>query len=192
VSISLRNITKRFGKKTVIENLSLDFESDSRTAIVAFSGSGKTTLFRIMAGLEKRFEGEVIHDGKLALMFQEDRLFEKATVLENVTAVSDKPKEEAVKLLTELGLGDSLHLFPTALSGGMKRRVALARALFFDAQNVLLDECFTGLDDDTKKQTAEVINKYTQGKTLILITHSREEARLLNCRLLIFEKGFIF
>ena len=135
MSICLRNITKRFGKKTVIESFSLDFPKGSRTAIVAFSGSGKTTLFRIMSGLEKHFEGKVEHDGSIALMFQEDRLFEHATVLENVTAVSDKPEEEAVKLLTELGLADSLNLFPQSLSGGMKRRVALARALFFDAEN---------------------------------------------------------
>ena len=88
MSIKLTDITKSFGRKTVLENFSMNLEKGSRTAIISPSGSGKTTLFRIIAGLEKRFDGKREVEGKIALMFQEDRLFEHSTVLENVTAVS--------------------------------------------------------------------------------------------------------
>ncbi len=191
MSIVLKNITKKFGRKTVIENFSLELEKGSRIALIAASGSGKTTLFRIIAGLEKRFEGERRIDGKVALMFQEDRLFEHATVLENVMAVSDNNADGAVHLLNSLGLSDAFELYPSALSGGMKRRVALARALLYDGDTVLLDECFTGLDPETRHQTASVINKETEGKTLVLITHDIEEAKLLGCKPLVLENGFI-
>lgn len=192
MSIELRNLTKSFGKNTVIKNFSLTIENGERLAIVSYSGSGKTTLFRIMAGLDKRFEGEKNVEGTVALMFQEDRLFEHSTVLENVTAVSNETEEKASELLRRLGLSEHLNSYPEALSGGQRRRVALARALFYDGDVVLLDECFTGLDPETKEVTASVINEYTVGKTLLLITHDREEAKLLNCKLLVYDKGFKF
>lgn len=188
--IVLNNITKRFGKKTVIENFSVSLETGSRTALVAPSGSGKTTLFRIIAGLEKRFDGEREVDGRIALMFQEDRLFDRVNVLENVTAVSRRDPEEAKRLLTDLGLSDTLEMYPPALSGGMKRRVALARALFFEGDVILLDECFTGLDDETKSIVASVINRETRGKTLVLISHDSEDAVLLDCTPMILKDGF--
>lgn len=191
MSIILKNVTKKFGRKTVIEDFSIELERGSRTAIAAFSGSGKTTLFRIIAGLEKRFDGEMKTEGKVALMFQEDRLFDHCTVLENVLAVADRDENEARRLLAELGLEHEINSLPTALSGGMKRRVALARALFYDGDIVLLDECFTGLDSETAKKTAEVINRETDGKTLVLITHNSEDAKLLNCQLIEYKNGFI-
>ncbi len=191
MSIVLSGITKRFGKKTVIDNFSIILEKGSRTALISPSGSGKTTLFRIISGLEKRFDGERKVDGKIAMMFQENRLFEHSTVLENVKAVSDKAVDVAVQLLDDLGLSDSMELFPSSLSGGMKRRVALARALFYDGDIVLLDECFTGLDTETRQKTANVINGNTEGKTLVLITHDLDEAKLLDCTPLVFENGFI-
>lgn len=191
MSVVLSGITKRFGKKTVIEDFSLDLDKGSRIALVSPSGSGKTTLFRIIAGLEKRFDGERRVDGKVALMFQEDRLFDRVSVLDNVTAVSERDPEIAKELLSSLGLSDAMEMYPTALSGGMKRRVALARALFFDGDVVLLDECFTGLDDETKKVVASVINRETENKTLILISHDSEDAELLNCTSMILKNGFI-
>lgn len=192
MGIELRDITKSFGKNAVIKNFSLTIEKGERSALVSYSGSGKTTLFRIIAGLDKRFEGERKVDGIVAFMFQEDRLFEHSTVLENVTAVSDRNKEIASEILIKLGLSDYLHSYPDSLSGGQRRRVALARALFYDGDVVLLDECFTGLDSETREATAKVINEFTAGKTLLLITHDREEAKLLDCKLLVYDKGFVF
>lgn len=184
MSVRLKDITKRFGKKTVIKNFNLNLEKGTRMALVAPSGSGKTTLFRIIAGLEKKFDGSRTVEGKIALMFQEDRLFPHSTVLENVTAVSDRAVDEAISLLYDLGLKGSENAFPGELSGGMKRRVALARALFYDGDILLLDECFTGLDAETKKSVADVINRETVGKTLLIITHDIHEAELLNCEVL--------
>lgn len=181
--LELKNIYKAFDKKVVISNFSLTLNDGERLALIAYSGSGKTTLFRIIAGLDKRFEGKRIVNSRIAYVFQEDRLFEKSTVLENVTVVANKDKALAERLLTELGLADSINLYPDSLSGGMKRRVEIARALFSDAELVLLDECFNGLDDETKSETARVINRYTENKTVLLITHDQTEAKLLNCNI---------
>lgn len=187
MSIKLNDITKRFGDKTVIENFTLVLEPFTRTALIAPSGSGKTTLFRIIAGLEKKFDGVREVQGKIAIMFQEDRLFENSTVLENVTAVSKEDSSKAIQLLSDLGLSDTVDLYPDNLSGGMKRRVALARTLLYEGDIVLLDECFTGLDAMTKEAVAEVINRETAGRTLVVITHDIEDAQLLNCKILSFD-----
>lgn len=189
--VELKSITKSFGKNAVIRKFSFSADEGERLALISPSGSGKTTLFRIIAGLEKSFGGERIVTGRVALMFQEDRLFPNATVLDNVTAVAEGKETEAKELLAKLGLDNTLDMLPRELSGGMRRRVALARALIFDGDVVLLDECFTGLDDDTKRTCANVINEYTEGKTLILITHDKEDAILLHCDLKEYEKGFI-
>ncbi len=189
--VELKKITKSFGKKTVIRNLDLSIGAGERLALISPSGSGKTTLFRIIAGLEKSFGGECTVGGRVALMFQEDRLFPNATVLDNVTAVAEGKEAEAKELLIKLGLDNTLDMLPRELSGGMRRRVALARALLFDGEVVLLDECFTGLDGDTKKGCAEVINEYTEGKTLLLITHDKEDATLLDCSIKTYENGFL-
>ena len=185
MSVKLTNITKAFGEKTVIKNFSLNIEKGGRLALVSPSGSGKTTLFRIISGLEKRFDGERLVKGNVSFMFQEDRLFETSTVLENVLAVAEKKVDEAKELLEKLALGDYIDAYPADLSGGMRRRVALARTLIYDADIFLLDECFTGLDEETRESVAEVINFYTKGKTLLLITHDKTEAELLDAELLI-------
>ncbi len=185
--LELKNIYKAFDKKVVISNFSLALNDGERLALIAYSGSGKTTLFRIIAGLDKRFEGKRTVNSRIAYVFQEDRLFEKSTVLENVTVVANKDKALAERLLTELGLGDSINLYPNSLSGGMKRRVEIARALFSDAELVLFDECFNGLDDETKRETAHVINRYTENKTVLLITHDQTEAQLLNCNIVKYD-----
>ncbi len=191
MSVALKNITRSFGSKRVIENFSAEFKGGTRTAIVSYSGSGKTTLFRIIASLDKRFSGICEVRGKVALMFQEDRLFEHSTVLENVCAVAENEREKAELILAELGLAECINDLPSTLSGGMKRRVALARTLLYDGDVILLDECFSGLDAETKANTAQVINKYIKNKTLILITHDKSDAELLSCEVREYEKGFV-
>ena len=189
--LEIKNITKKFGRKTVIKKFNLSLERGERIAISSPSGSGKTTLLRIIAGLEKHYDGEVKLGGKVSLMFQEDRLFQHATVLENLCCVCENNSQEAIRILKKLGLSDTANMFPSELSGGMKRRVALARALLYDADIVLLDECFTGLDAATKELVAKVVNEYTKDKTVILISHSKEESRLLKCKIFSLENGFI-
>ncbi len=188
--IEITSLSKSFGKKKVIENFSLTLKKGHRLALVSFSGSGKTTLLRIISGLDKKYSGECKVSGKVSYMFQENRLFEYSTVLENVLAVTED-KEKAVQILSDVELSDCLSLYPADLSGGMKRRVALARALSADSEILLLDEAFAGLDEDLKKRIISKISQYIKDKTLILVTHSKEDAVLMDCELLVLEKGFM-
>jgi NitT/TauT family transport system ATP-binding protein len=173
--ITVNNLCKPFGEKQVLSSLSLSFEEGKVSLISGASGIGKTTLLRILSGLETADTGEIIglENKKISYLFQEDRLFPWLTALENVSAVSGEKdvKKKALAILSELGLKDSVDKFPHELSGGMSRRVAIARTLIFDGDVVILDEPFRGLDNETEKHTLEVIKKYCEGKTVIAVTH---------------------
>lgn len=174
--IALRNITVKFDKKVVLDNLSFEFKSGVKYALMGESGSGKTTILNAISRLIK-FDGEVdVSQGeKISYVFQEPRLFDWLTVLENVSLVMDLPKDEArekaKKLLYELGLEDSLDLYPTELSGGMKQRVSIARALAFEPTVLLLDEPFRALDADTRQKVASYVFDCMKNKTIIMVTH---------------------
>lgn len=181
--IEIKNLSKSFGRKKVLDGFSLKINDGEHIAIVSPSGSGKTTLFRIIAGLDKRFSGTCNVEGKISYMFQEDRLFPNSTVLENILAVtSDKALAE--ELLAKVELSDAQSLFPDTLSGGMKRRVALVRALAANFDILLIDEPFTGLDEELKRRVAEKVKELTLNKTLVVITHDRAEAKLLDCKII--------
>ena len=185
--IKLEGINKSFGDKTVLKDLSYTFEPLSRTCVTGASGCGKTTLLNIVAGLVKPDSGSVSGVPEdIAMVFQEDRLLKFETAVENVNLVAGKdPNIKAIRaLLTELGLEDSLDIPVSELSGGMKRRVALARALFAGSKLLILDEPFTGLDGATKEKTVEVINRMTADKTLIAVTHDISDASALNASVL--------
>lgn len=170
--IRINNLSKGFGEKQVLNGLSLSFETEKVTLIIGASGKGKTTLLRILSGLEAADTGEIqgLDNIKISYLFQEDRLFPWLTAAENVLAVGGS-KEKALCLLSELGLSDSADKFPHELSGGMRRRVAIARTLMFDGDVIILDEPFQGLDSETEKNTLEVIKKYCMGKTVVAVTH---------------------
>ena len=179
--IEIKNLTKAFGKKKVINNLSLTVKKGERISIIAPSGSGKTTLFRIISGIDKKYDGYCKCDGRVSYMFQEDRLFEFSTVLENLTAVTDD-EEKALSTLVALELPDSADSYPSDLSGGMKRRVALARALLAESDVILLDEPFVGLDEELKKRIAPAVSELIGEKTLLVVTHYKDEAEMLLCK----------
>ncbi len=179
--IEIKNLSKAFGKKKVIDNLSLTVEKGERVAVIAPSGSGKTTLFRIISGFDKKYEGYCKCLGSVSYMFQEDRLFPFSTVLENLTAVTDDV-EKARQTLLVLELSDVSDSYPSDLSGGMKRRVALLRALLAESDVILLDEPFVGLDEELKKRIAPAVSELIGEKTLLVVTHSKEEAELLKCK----------
>lgn len=174
--IALRNITVKFDKKVVLDNLSFEFKSGVKYALMGESGSGKTTILNAISRLIK-FDGEIdVSQGeKISYVFQEPRLFDWLTVLENVSLVTNLPKDEAgekaKKLLCELGLEDSLDLYPAELSGGMKQRVSIARALAFEPSVLLLDEPFRALDADTRQKVASYVFDCMKNKTIIMVTH---------------------
>lgn len=175
--IRVHNLTHSFGDVPLFESFSFEIK-DGIYALMGKSGSGKTTLIRILAGLEKPLNGSITIDKPVSVSFQENRLFPWYTALKNVEIVSDK--STATKILTELMLEDSLNKYPSELSGGMKRRVSLARALSANSKTILLDEPFAGLDDETAENTMNVIKKYSKGKVVLISTHNNNIAKKLN------------
>ena len=184
--IRLSNISKRFGEKEVLCNVSLTLDRGI-TCLMGSSGAGKTTLLRILTGLEKPDGGEIENiPPRIAVMFQEDRLSETLTVRSNLRLALGKRygKEKAEQMLASLLLPDVMDERVSALSGGMKRRVSLARALLFDAELLILDEPFKGLDEETKRSVMDVIRDHCKGKTALIVTHDESEARYLGARII--------
>ena len=173
----LEHVEKRYGDKVVLRDFSARFPGGECTCIMGPSGCGKTTLLRLILGLETPDGGQILgRSFPMAAVFQENRLFEDFSALSNVTAVCPRERRpEAARHLMALGLGESLHAPVRTLSGGMKRRVAVARAVLAPGEVLVLDEPFTGLDRDTKAAVLAYLKDHTQGRTLLLVTHDPAE-----------------
>lgn len=185
--IRLEDVTFSYGREApVLEQLTLHIPAGGRLCLMGASGAGKTTVLRLVLGLEAPQAGRVTlpEGARLSAVFQEDRLLPWKTALENAALFSDTAA--ARTMLERLGLGDSLAVYPAALSGGMKRRVALARALCHPFDVLVLDEPLTGLDGETRAQCLAVIDEAAAGHTLLLATHDEAEAAALHaeCRTL--------
>ncbi len=175
--IIVKNLSKSFGEKEVLRNVSFTLPQGSTLQVTGASGIGKTTLLRILAGLEKPTAGEIfgISEKNVAFLFQEDRLFDGLSALSNVALVMThkNKKEKACKLLFDLGLNKKdILLRPSELSGGMCRRVAIARALAYDRPILILDEALRGLDVENAQNAMRVIERESADKTIIFVTHS--------------------
>lgn len=169
MNIEINNLTKKYGEKTMFERFSHTLNIEGILLVKGASGKGKTTLMRMIAGLEK-YEGEIhVPTDKISFMFQEDRLIPFISVLKNVAAVSDV--NTAKKYLNMLGLEDEYNSPPLSLSGGMKRRVSLSRALAYPSELVILDEPFKGLDENLKQQVIEIIKGESKTRDFIIVTH---------------------
>jgi len=170
---------KRFGDKIIFSRFSLDIPDGSSVFIKGESGRGKTTLLRMIAALDRDYEG-TIESRRAVMLFQEDRLIENMGVLSNLLLVTDK-KDEALLLLERVGLESEEKSIIATLSGGMKRRVSIARLLLIESDVYLLDEPFNGLDAETKKLVASIIKEKTEGKTIFVVSHADEDGALLGC-----------
>ncbi len=185
--MELGNICKSFGGNEVLRDISIDIPTGGRLLITAPSGRGKTTLLRIMMGLEKPDSGEVKDRPRSqAAVFQEDRLPEEFTAVNCVkmTAGHGVTKDEIRTHLACVGLEGHCNKPVSQLSGGMRRRVAIVRAMLSRADTVYFDEPFTGLDEDTKKRVIEYISDNCADRTLIFVSHCPDDAILLNAKLL--------
>lgn len=186
--IKLSNVTKKFGEKTVISDLSYTFADGTVYILHGKSGSGKSTLLSLIARTDKKYEGK-IECGTVSMSFQNANLLPSLSVLDNVLLAvhpKNKPQDQsaieflsaekmrAELLLSELGITD-FNQFPAALSGGMQARVGVARALMKPADIYLFDEPFSGLDRESIARTAAVIRKNTEGKTVIAVVHDSME-----------------
>ena len=180
--IYVRGLWKSFGGKPVLADFSARIPAGAITCIMGPSGCGKTTFLRILLGLEFADAGSI--EGipkKISVVFQEDRLFEDFSVLSNCAAVlPGKPDRDRIaSLLTNLGLGDSLIKPVHSLSGGMKRRTAIARALLAPGELLIMDEPFSGLDENTKQAVLSCVRDAVRGKTLLFVTHDPSERQFL-------------
>ena len=188
MDIVLSNICKSFGENRVLDRLNWRFPGGQISCVQGPSGCGKTTLLRLIAGLEAPDSGEIRGaDGKkISAVFQENRLLENLTAEKNIllTARPGFTRTDARKLLNELGLSDTAQRRTCELSGGMQRRVAVARALAADYELLLLDEPLTGLDDGARLRVLRRIQADLKGRTAIWITHDPDAAALLNAPLL--------
>ena len=177
------NICKAFGDNKVLSDFSHNFAEGKVTAVLGASGCGKSTLLSILMGLCKPDSGEVVkpENCKISAVFQEDRLCENLTVSANIRLVTGKrfSKQKISEELSAIGLSDCGEKPVRTLSGGMKRRTALLRALMADYDILFLDEPFKGLDKDTKLSVMEYCKIHTAGKTVVFVTHDNEECGFL-------------
>lgn len=181
--MELVNISKSYGDKCVFENFSLVIPDGSRIVISGHSGRGKTTLLRLLMGLEKPDSGVIYGlPQTMSAVFQEDRLPMDFTAYNCVRYALPKSvtKERIMQSFAELGLKGEEHKPVRELSGGMRRRVAIIRAVLYPSEALFLDEAFTGLDPKTKCISADYILSNSEGRTLVAVSHSKEDANLLS------------
>ena len=174
--IELKNVSISFDEKVIINNLSLSLPDTGLVTISGSSGSGKTTLLRALLGLQK-YSGEIRTVRKItsSAVFQESNLLPWLTAVENVTAVSEingENIEKAKNLLKQVGFNETdFDKLPSELSVGMARRVAAARAVMIDADVLILDEPFAGLDENNISAVADLLLSKRDEKLIILVTH---------------------
>lgn len=201
----IRNLSKKFGDKVLFDKLNLQIEDGSILTIVGESGGGKTTLLRMLAGLEKIDSGEILLDGKvlnveedevMGIVFQDFQLFPHLSVLDNILLApiqvlkETKKKAEtfARQLLNRLGLAEKEFMYPYQLSGGQKQRVALARALAMKPKILAYDEPTSALDPDLRRQVEElIVSMKDMGVTQMIVTHDMDFARNISDQMFMVE-----
>lgn len=185
MSIILEGVGKSFGERKVLQNVNLTLPDRGAVCFFGPSGCGKTTLTRLICGLEQPDAGRIRRpEGiRFACHFQEDRLLPWYTAGENL-ALALGSREEARNWLRETGLEDAENLYPGELSGGMRRRVSLARALGYPSDVLVLDEPLRELDADTCGRMLALIARSLGERLLLLVTHDASQAEALGCAMI--------
>jgi len=213
--IEVRGVSKSFGKKQILTDIDLSFGRGEISVIIGGSGTGKTTLLRMLIGLEKPTRGEILIDGedivplgdaamnrvrrKFGMVFQYAALLDSMTVLDNVafplrehTKLAEKEIRQRVnQKLEELGLVNVGALFPSELSGGMRKRVGLARALMLEPQIIVYDEPTSGLDPFTTELVDDMIlgARQQHGVTSVVISHDMASAMRIADKIFMLADG---
>ena len=213
--IQVKNLTKRFGKLTVLDNITTSFHAGEVVSVIGPSGGGKSTFLRCLNLLEAPTSGQILFDGvdicdkktdinlhrqKMGMVFQQFNLFENMNVMRNLTAAPIKirktPKEEAeakaVTLLNRVGLSDKASAYPSQLSGGQKQRIAIVRALMMEPEVMLFDEPTSALDPEMIGEVLDVMKALAEsGMSMIVVTHEMRFAREVSSRTLFLDSGHI-
>ena len=209
--LSVKNLTKKFGSVTALNNISLEIKNNEMFALLGPSGCGKTTLLRIIAGFEYPDSGEVlINDSDLIsiptrvrpvnLMFQSYALFPHMDVysnisygLTNMNLTKSEIENQTNEIIEKIGLKEHVKKRPNQLSGGQQQRVALARAIARKPKLLLLDEPLSALDKKIRQEMQTELKRiqHEVGITFIIVTHDQEEAISLANRIAVFDKGEI-
>ncbi len=182
MGVIVSDLKKSYGNKVVLNGFSHKFPYGKVTAVTGQSGCGKSTLLSVIMGLLPPDSGTVQCPEPISAVFQEDRLCENLTASANIRLVTGKSYglREIAEQLSRIGLDGCENKAVRELSGGMKRRVALLRALMADYEVLFLDEPFKGLDNETKKLVMEYSKEKIKGKTVIFVTHDAAERDFLS------------
>lgn len=202
--LEIQELTFAFEQKSLFNGLNLKMNKGEITALIGISGAGKTTLFKLITGMLPLQNGAVVLRGDVSYMTQEDLLLPWRTVFQNVVLplelgqarISDNNLdfEQANKLLRFMGLGDYSQHYPQQLSGGMRQRVSLARALIRNTPILLLDEPFISLDLFVKENLYSLLQsiKVELDTSILFITHDFRDALTVADRILLLSKGRIY
>lgn len=185
--LKVEKLTKRFGDLLVLDNWNIKLGKGERVVLLGPSGCGKTTFFRIVAELDQHYDGNVeIFVDKIGYVFQEPRLLPWRNINNNLKIIRDN-ETKIKEIISMMGLEGFENLLPSSLSGGMKQRVNIARALLVEPEILIMDEPFTSLDLNIKLSIIEDINKLWERNrySLLMVTHDIKEALLLADRILI-------
>ena len=213
--IEVKHLSKRFGKLSVLNDISTTFSAKEVVSIIGPSGGGKSTFLRCLNLLETPTSGEIIFDGvnicdrkididlhrqKMGMVFQQFNLFENMNVMKNLTVApmkilhmpKDEAEEKAAQLVKRVGLSDKLSNYPSQLSGGQKQRIAIVRALMMNPDVMLFDEPTSALDPEMIGEVLGVMQDLANdGMTMIVVTHEMRFAREVSNRTLFLDGGKI-
>lgn len=211
----VKNLSKRFGKTTVLKNINLVVNKKDRIAIIGSSGCGKSTLLRCINQIETPSDGKVLFEGiplndketdinkiriKMGMVFQQFNLFPHLKVIDNIILAPVKlgilKKDEAIKkakeLLNKIGLSEKINNYPKELSGGQMQRVAIIRALMLDPELMMFDEPTSALDPKMKLEVLDLMKDLGKtGLTMIVVTHEMQFVKDFANRVIFMENGEI-
>lgn len=209
--LKLENISKKFVNHVALDNVTFEVKEGEVVSLIGPSGSGKSTILRAINFLDKIDSGRILFNNielnekninlyrpKIGMVFQHFNLFPHLTVLENITFAQEKllkrskelAKENAEKLLIQVGLKDKSAQYPSSLSGGQKQRVAIARSLAMNPDILLLDEPTSALDPEMVKDVLDVIQSFVHtGITIIMATHEMNFAKNVADKIIFLNEG---
>lgn len=182
--ISVQNVSFSYGDKKVLDGFSAEFESDAPVLLFGKSGRGKTTLLHLICGIIVPQSGKIDAPERIGVVFQENRLIDSLSCIENCKLVCADGGEKIRELFAALAIEDCAEKSPAEVSGGQRRRVAIARALAFECGARLFDEPFAGLDLQAKKLAINAMAKYAKGSPCVVVSHNEQDAQLLGAQII--------